>query len=49
MEPTVVKLYGVDAASLTLVDYELVVEAKLALWRARQVRAHLNVTVDVSA
>jgi hypothetical protein len=47
MKPTIIKFYGVDSASLTLVDHELVIEAELAFWCARQVRAHLNVTVDV--
>jgi hypothetical protein len=48
VEPTVIQLYGVNSASLALVNHELVIEAELALWCARQVRAHLNVTIDVS-
>jgi hypothetical protein len=48
VESTVIKLDGVNSASLTLVNHELVIEAELALWCARQVRAHLNVTINVS-
>jgi hypothetical protein len=48
VEPTVIKLYGVNSASLTLVDHEFVIETELALWCARQVSAHLNVTIDIS-
>jgi len=47
VEPTIIELDGIDSASLTLVNHELVIEAELALWCARQVRAHLNVTIDV--
>jgi hypothetical protein len=48
VEPTIIKLHGVNSASLTFVDHELVIEAELAFWCARQVRAHLNVTVNIS-
>jgi hypothetical protein len=48
VEPTIIEFDGIDSASLTLVDNEFVVEAELALWCAGQVRAHLNVTIDVS-
>jgi hypothetical protein len=48
VEPTIIELDGIDGASFTLVNHELVVETELALWCARQVRAHLNVTIDIS-
>jgi hypothetical protein len=48
VEPTIIELDGIDGASLALVNHELIVEAELALWCTRQVRAHLNVTIDVS-
>jgi hypothetical protein len=48
VEPTIIELDGIDSTSLTLVDHELVIQAELALRCAGQVRAHLNVTIDVS-
>jgi hypothetical protein len=48
VEPTVIELYGVNRTSLALVNYKLVIEAELALRCARQVRAHLNMTIDIS-
>jgi hypothetical protein len=48
VEPTVIEFYSVNRTSLALFNHQLVVEAELALWNARQVRAHLNMTIDIS-
>lgn len=49
MEPTIVQLYGINCPLLALVDYELVVQAKLTFRGSSKVGAHDDVTVDVCA
>ena len=49
MEATVVQFHSISSASTTLgfVDDELVVEAKLALWRTGEVCPHNDMTIHV--
>jgi hypothetical protein len=49
MKLTIVQLDSVTRTRTILVYHEFVVQAKLALWRTRQISPHLNMAIHVGA